>query len=68
LSKRGKVLVEKASATAIAEIKLILSTSWLSDFRVLQELQEVVIFGKIIMVTLLMQVGWDGGMKAGNVY
>jgi hypothetical protein len=57
LSKRGKVLVEKASATAIAEIKLILSNSWLSDFRVLQELQEVVIFGKIIMVTLLMQVG-----------
>lgn len=68
MSKRGKVLVEKASATATAEIKLILSTSWLSDFRVLQELQEVVIFGKIIMVTLLMQVGWDGGMKAGNVY
>ena len=68
MSKRGKVLVEKASATAIAGIKLILSTSWLSDFRVLQELQEVVIFGKIIMVTLLMQVGWDGGMKAGNVY
>jgi hypothetical protein len=65
LSKRGKVLVEKASATAIAEIKLILSNSWLSDFRVLQELQEVVIFGKIIMVTLLMQVEW---MKAGNVY
>lgn len=57
MSKRGKVLVEKASATAIAEIKLILSNSWLSDFRVLQELQEVVIFGKIIMVTLLMQVG-----------
>ena len=65
MSKRGKVLAEKASATAIAEIKLILSTSWLSDFRVLQELQEEVIFGKIITVTLLMQVGW---MKAGNVY
>jgi hypothetical protein len=57
LSKRGKVLAEKASATAIAEIKLILSTSWLSDLRVLQELQEEVIFGKIITVTLLMQGG-----------